>query len=193
MTLPVSRRVAVAGASAYILSMTMSHATHDRAPIHTGGCQCGTVRFAVYAEPAKIGICHCRMCQKAVAGPFAVLAEVRLGDFAWTRGRPAAFQSSSRSARDFCPACGTPLSYREVGGPIIELLTGAFDDPTRVPPTYAVGTESRLAWVGSIAGIPGKTTLENTGEAKLTTIESYQHPDHDTGPDWKPKRGPGAS
>jgi hypothetical protein len=171
----------------------MSNAQRERAPLHTGGCQCGAVRFAVYAEPRKIGICHCRMCQKAVAGPFVVLADVPWADFAWTRGQPAAFQSSSRAARDFCAACGTPLSYREVGGPIIELLTGAFDDPKRVAPTYATGTESGLAWVGGIAAMPGKTTLEHTGAAKLATIESYQHPDHDTGDDWKPKAGSGSS
>ncbi|HEY7549118.1 MAG TPA: GFA family protein [Hyphomicrobiaceae bacterium] len=167
-------------------------AASDRTPLHTGGCQCGAVRFAVYAEPRKIGICHCRMCQKAVAGPFAVLAEVPWGDFAWTRGPPAAFRSSSRAARDFCAVCGTPLSYRHLGRPIIELLTGAFDKPERVAPTYAVGTESQLPWVGRIAEMPGKTTLENTGAKKLAAIESYQHPDHDTGDDWKPRRAPGA-
>ena len=149
-------------------------------PLHTGGCQCGAVRFAVYAAPEKIGLCHCRMCQKAVAGPFAVLAEVPWGDFAWTRGQPSAFRSSSRSARDFCSACGTPLSYREVGGAIIELLTGAFDDPKRVAPTYEVGTESQLGWVDHVVAMPGKTTLENTGAEKLAGIVSYQHPDHDT-------------
>jgi hypothetical protein len=150
-----------------------------RAPVHTGGCQCGAIRFALYAEPKKTGLCHCRMCQKAVAAPFAVLAEVALGDFAWTRGNPSAFRSSSRSARDFCAQCGTPLSYREVGGPIIELLSGAFDDPQRVPATYATGTESQLPWVAQMASMPGKTTLENTGAEKLAGIESFQHPDRD--------------
>jgi hypothetical protein len=168
----------------------MANTKEDRGPLHTGGCQCGAVRFAVYVEPDKIGLCHCRMCQKAVAGPFAALAEVPWGDFAWTRGQPCAFQSSSRAVRNFCAACGTPLSYREVNGPIIELLTGAFDDPKRVMPTYATGTESMLAWAPHIAEMPGKTTLANTGAAKLATIESYQHPDHETPPDWKPRRSP---
>ena len=77
--------------------------TEDRVSLHTGGCQCGAIRFAVYAEPRKTGLCHCRMCQKAVAGPFGVLAEVPWADFAWTRGPPAAFQSSSRAARDCIP------------------------------------------------------------------------------------------
>jgi hypothetical protein len=154
--------------------------TESRTPLHTGGCQCGAVRFAAYVQPEKIGLCHCRMCQKATGAPFAVLAEVPWGDFAWTRGTPVTFRSSSRSARDFCAQCGTPLSYREVGGPIVELMTGTFDDPTRVVPTYEVGTESQLAWVDRIGEMPGKTTLENTGAQKLATIVSYQHPDHDT-------------
>ena len=157
----------------------MAVSANRRAPAHTGGCQCGAVRFALYAEPGKIGICHCRMCQKAVAGPFTVLAEVAWKDFAWTRGTPSTFRSSSRAARDFCAQCGTPLSYREVGGPIIELLTGAFDEPHRAAPTYAVGHESKLAWLDALPSMPHKTTIENTGAEKLAKIESYQHPDHD--------------
>lgn len=162
--------------------------TLGRVPTHTGGCQCGAVRFATYIEPPKIGLCHCRMCQKAVAGPFAVLAEVPWGEFAWTRGQPAAFQSSSRAIRDFCAACGTPLGYRKPGGKIIELLTGAFDQPQRVAPTYEVGTESKLAWLDAISAMRGKTTIQNSGAEAIAKLESYQHPDHDTGDDWKPRR-----
>jgi hypothetical protein len=151
----------------------------DRPPLHTGGCQCGAVRFAVYAEPKRIGLCHCRMCQKAVGGPFVVLAEVPWDDFAWTRGQPASFQSSSRAARDFCAACGTPLSYRQIGGSLIELTSGAFDDPGRIVPTHEVGVESQLDWVDHIGELPGKTTLENSGADEVATIESYQHPDRE--------------
>jgi hypothetical protein len=159
----------------------------DRKPIHTGGCQCGAIRFAVYAEPIRIGLCHCRMCQKAVAGPFASLAEVLWTDFAWTRGKPSTFQSSSRAVRDFCAACGTPLSYRKPDGDIIELLTGAFDAPQRVVPTFETGTESKLAWLSDLASFPGRSTPDNIGPAKLAAIVSYQHPDHDT-TGWRPPR-----
>ena len=91
----------------------------DRAPVLTGGCQCGAVRFASYSNPGRISVCHCRMCQKAVAGPFASLVEIPHGDFAWTRGTPATFRSSSLAERDFCAACGTPLSYRRLNGSVI--------------------------------------------------------------------------
>jgi len=164
----------------------MSNLSQPRAPCHTGGCQCGAVRFAVYAEPRRIGVCHCRMCQKAVAGPFAVLAEVPHEDFAWTRGAPATFQSSTRAVRDFCAACGTPLSYRHPEGEIIELLTGAFDAPQRVTPTYAVGTEASLPWISELAALPGKTTAGNVGPQAAAEVVSFQHPDHDTGQSWQP-------
>ena len=38
----------------------------------TGGCQCGRVRYALSVVPDDVSVCHCRMCQKAVGGPFIV-------------------------------------------------------------------------------------------------------------------------
>ena len=156
----------------------------ERKPVLTGGCQCGAVRFAVYADkPVRIGLCHCRMCQKAVAGPFISLADVRHEDFAWTRGKPASFRSSNIAERDFCASCGTPLSYRSIGGPHIELTTGSFDRPDLVVPTYATGTESQLHWTASIGSLPGRTTTDASaaaGAADPKRIVSNQHPDHDT-------------
>ena len=145
----------------------------------TGGCQCGAVRFAVSAPPARISICHCRMCQKASGAPFASFADIETTDFAWTRGQPAAFHSSSIAARDYCKDCGTPLSFRRIDGPRIEIMTGTFDRPDRVVPTRQYGTESRLGWVVSIANMPSQTTGQNYGPDKLGSVVSHQHPDHD--------------
>ena len=145
----------------------------------TGGCQCGAIRFALSAAPLKVSICHCRMCQKASGAPFAALADIDRNDFAWTRGQPAAFRSSSIAERDFCPRCGTPLSFRRIDGPRIEIMTGAFDRPDRVIPIQQFGTESRLGWVVAIANLPSQTTLQNYGSDELGGVVSHQHPDHD--------------
>src|SRR3977135_799027 len=148
-------------------------------PVLTGGCQCGAVRFALSGLPAKISICHCRMCQKASGQPFASFADIEHSDFAWTRGKPAAFQSSSIAVRDFCRDCGTPLSFRRIDGPRIEIMTGTFDRQGQIVPTQQFGTESRLGWVVSIANMPSQTTLQDYAPAKLKNIVSHQHPDHD--------------
>jgi len=148
-------------------------------PLLTGGCQCGAIRFALTAAPVKISICHCRMCQKASGAPFASFADIEKRDFSWTRGKPAAFKSSTIAERDFCRDCGTPLSFRRIDGERIEIMTGAFDRPDRVIPTRQYGTESRLGWVVGIANMPSQTTLQNCGPEKVATIVSHQHPDHD--------------
>ena len=80
----------------------------------------------------------------------------------------------------------TPLSYRKPDGPIIELLTGSFDAPERLAPTYEVGTESKLQWLSRLANLPGKTTSEKVGTETAASVQSYQHPDHDTDADWRP-------
>lgn len=154
----------------------MSPATKS---VLTGGCQCGAIRFALFAAPTRVSLCHCRMCQKASGAPFASMAEIANENFSWTRGKPAAFRSSSIAERDFCPLCGTPLSYRRIDGESIEIMTGAFDRPDRVVPTYQTGTESRLGWVGTIANLPSKTTLQIYGAEQLGKVFSYQQPDHD--------------
>ena len=153
--------------------------TAETKPLLAGGCQCGAIRFALTTAPTKISICHCRMCQKASGAPFASFAEIKKSDFAWTRGKPAAFRSSSIAMRDFCADCGTPLSFRRIDGERIEIMTGTFDRPDRLVPTRQYGTESRHGWVVGIANLPSQTTLQNYGSEKLGGIVSYQHPDHD--------------
>ena len=148
-------------------------------PVLTGGCQCGAIRFAVKAAPVRVSICHCRMCQKASGAPFASFADIEHTDFTWTKGKPAAFRSSSIAMRDFCASCGTPLSFRRIDGPRIEIMTGAFDRPDRLVPIRQYGTESRLGWVVAIANLRSQTTLQNYGQEKLNGIVSHQHPDHD--------------
>src|ERR1700724_2789898 len=153
--------------------------TSETKPVLAGGCQCGAIRFALSAPPVKVSICHCRMCQKASGAPFASFADVERSDFTWTRGKPAAFRSSSIAERDFCAACGTPLSFRRIDGPRIEIMTGAFDRPDRMVPTRQYGTESRLRWGGGIFNPSSPATMQNYWPAKMDGIVSHQHPDHD--------------
>src|SRR5688572_7480127 len=76
--------------------------SETRKPLHVGGCQCGAVRYALYAEPTNPHVCHCRMCQKALGSYFAPFAGVPLGDLAWIKGAPGVFRSSEVVERGFC-------------------------------------------------------------------------------------------
>src|SRR5271166_6512186 len=112
----------------------------------TGGCQCGAIRYALSSMPEGAHFCYCCMCQKATGGPFAALAPVRLDDFAWTRGKPAIFDSSNVAYRHYCADCGTPLSFGYRRKAWIDVTIGSLDTPERVPPTRQYGIESRLWW-----------------------------------------------
>lgn len=143
----------------------------------TGGCQCGAVRYALASVPQGASICHCRMCQKAGGGAFLASATVPAADLTWTRGQPASFQSSSAAARDFCAACGTPLTFRFTPGERISVGVGTLDEPNAVKPDEQIGMESQLAWWRHAAEIPAQPSSP-------PDMVNFQHPDYDTPADW---------
>lgn len=146
---------------------------------HTGGCQCGAVRFRVKGELRDPSICHCRMCQKAFGNFYAPLVTVNDGDFDWARGAPKYFQSSNHVRRGFCGNCGTPLTYEAPDG--TALAIAAFDHPEEISPTIQWGTEAKLPYVDGIPKLPGEETMADQEAASfLARLVSYQHPDHDT-------------
>jgi hypothetical protein len=159
----------------------------ERKPVHTGGCQCGAVRFALYAPPENVHLCHCRMCQKAVGGPFIALAPVRRADFAWTRGTPGCFASSSLARRDFCRDCGTPLSFYYVDSEHVCPTIGSFDRPQEVAPVRLYGIESRMQWIDGVSTLPGEAMDAVMPEGRKRSIVNYQHPDQETA-SWSPHR-----
>jgi hypothetical protein len=162
----------------------------ERQPVHTGGCQCGAVRYALYAEPSDPHICHCRMCQKAFGSFFAPLTGVALADFALTRGALSIFRSSELAERGFCSNCGTPLSFHYVDSPRIAVSIGSLDHPEKVPPRMQYGIEGRMRWFPDI-DLPAATTQEDMASERYGAIHNSnrQHPDHDTAA-WPPKETP---
>lgn len=157
----------------------------DNRPYHTGGCQCGAVRFRVEGTLGDASVCHCRMCQKASGNFYMPLVSVRGAHLAWTRGAPKRFQSSSAARRGFCGDCGTPLTYEAPDG--VALAIAAFDEPQDIVPTIQWGIEGKLPYVDHVPELPGVHTMEDPDAVEfLTELVSYQHPDHDT-ETWPPE------
>jgi hypothetical protein len=149
----------------------------------SGGCQCGAVRYHATEMMDNSHLCHCRMCQKAVGNVFAALVAAPREALTWTRGTPARYRSSAHVDRGFCAACGTPLFYEDHGSDRVNLTIGSLDRPDLFPPGAHTGTESRVAWFGTLAALPDGGATEQPGrEAWWGGIRetSRQHPDHDT-------------
>ncbi|SES14169.1 GFA family protein [Rhizobium sp. NFR03] len=153
--------------------------TDDR---HAGGCQCGAVRFRVEGALGDASVCHCRMCQKASGSFYMPLVSVRQAKLVWIRGQPKHFQSSNHVRRGFCADCGTPLTYEAPDGAALAIAT--FDAPEGIAPVIQWGTEAKLPCVDGIRDLPEQDTMADiTAAPFLSTLVSYQHPDHETD-DW---------
>lgn len=153
--------------------------------VHTGGCQCGAVRFRVEGALGDASVCHCRMCQKAAGNFYLPLVSVRQAKLSWTRGEPKRFQSSNAASRGFCGDCGTPLTYEAPDG--VALTIAAFDRPEGIVPTIQWGIEAKLPYVDHIPQLPGDDTMADQDAVSfLANLVSYQHPDHDTA-EWPPE------
>jgi hypothetical protein len=115
-----------------------------------GGCLCGAVRYTVNAEPALVGICHCRDCQKFTGSAFSFLVAVPLaaleieGDLK-TFAKPG--DSGQPITRRFCPECGSSIGEEAFTRPGLLLINGGtLDDPGVVTPTLEIYCSRELAW-----------------------------------------------
>ena len=145
----------------------------------TGGCQCGAVRYRLDATPSG-SICHCRMCQKASGGAFMAFGDVPNPSFVVTRGVLSIFRSSDIAERGFCAACGTPLTYRLLGGRRVGVTLGSLDDPNSVVPEEQFGAEACASWLAAGLAAPDSPVSEWQKRMQIVSVGSRQHPDHDT-------------
>jgi hypothetical protein len=119
------------------------------------------------------------MCQRATGGLFASLAGGKPENFAWTRGTPGFFASSSLARRAFCKDCGTPLSFK-YDTPDARMYTtiGSLDDPEDVELVKQYGIESRLSWVKFCEDLPAERTAESAqAQEFLVNMQIHQSRD----------------
>ena len=120
-----------------------------------GGCLCGAVRFQITAKPLETHYCHCTMCQKESGGPFTVGATVPFEGVTFTKGKPAAYESSPGNLRLFCGACGSYLGARVAEDPkLIIFALGCLDDPNLIKPESHEFTSSQVSWCEIDDGLP---------------------------------------
>jgi hypothetical protein len=93
----------------------------------TGGCLCGAVRFRATPHGHEFGVCHCSMCRRWSAGPFACIECD--GEVAFESDEAlGVYRSSEWAERGFCKRCGASLFYRLVGKAHYFVSVEAFDD-----------------------------------------------------------------
>jgi hypothetical protein len=126
-----------------------------QAPILTGGCFCGNVRYEITGRPFNSTICHCNDCRRAAAAPLVACFSIKRAEFRVTQGTPKSFASSAWGTRSFCPDCGTQLTFLNSESPDeIDVTTCSLDTPESVPPTDHVRTARMLSWIRLADDLP---------------------------------------
>lgn len=125
------------------------------AELLTGGCACGTIRYALHETPFDTGWCHCRLCQRSSGAPGLVFTTVRLTKMIVTRGTPRTWRSSDSGDRSFCPSCGAQLTMRVDHQPeTIDIAVATLDDPAAVAPGFHIFCSDASAWSLPDDGLP---------------------------------------
>jgi hypothetical protein len=120
-------------------------------PAITGGCLCGKVRYSADTEPAFVGLCHCRDCQKFTGSAFAAVVGLPKSAVTVT-GTLKSFSklgdSGKSSRRMFCPECGASVVDEADAAPgLVMIGVGTLDDAGWVKPTSQIYCASAQPWV----------------------------------------------
>jgi hypothetical protein len=96
----------------------------------TGHCLCRAVTITVTGEhDARVGACHCRMCQRWSGGLFVCFTAD--ASAVSVTGEVTRYRSSTFAERAFCARCGSHLWFNDVkegaGPQSYELMPGLFD------------------------------------------------------------------
>ena len=120
-----------------------------------GGCLCGAVRYALTPPLRGGAYCHCRMCQQASGAPVVAWTTLAAEWFRYSAGEPATYQSSAKAVREFCPKCGTQLTFRLVADEAwVDVTLASLDEPGSAQPRYHIWTSSQLPWLELADDLP---------------------------------------
>jgi len=126
----------------------------------TGSCFCGDIAYAAEMDDLKIGICHCRDCQKFSGSAFRTSGFVPSSRFQFTRGSPSYFDKTADSGAirrmAFCGTCGThlcslPSQDAEQDG-YVSLRVATSDQFDQMEIAAELFCASRVAWLADLPG-----------------------------------------
>ena len=114
----------------------------DRSTLTTGRCQCGDVRYEISQPAAGTGVCHCRMCQRAIGASLDAWTAFPREAVRFTNGEPKYYRSSLIAERGFCANCGSSLVIRYLApkeSKFLIMTTACLDNPQEFAPTWHGG------------------------------------------------------
>ena len=151
---------------------------------YTGGCQCGSLRYVLDAEPIWLVACHCKGCQRQSGSAFGMSMLVKEASLTVT-GPTKRFTRTTDSGNEntgvFCPECGVRI-YHIPGyaKDVLVLKPGTLDDTTREQAHSLLLQNAVYVRSARESGdLAQAAVLENFGRV-LTTLDNEPPTPHST-------------
>lgn len=141
---------------------------------HTGGCQCGHVRYTVSGDLPPAYACHCNECKKQSGSAFGlsiaiewarltVDGEVATSDGLTFSGKP--------KLRCFCPKCGNRLWHRGAAESAwITLKAGTLDCAESITPRGHLWVSKKQPWIVLDPALPAFDSQPDDVQAWRTSL-----------------------
>ena len=112
-----------------------------------GGCLCGTVRWRIEPPYDRMTHCHCSMCRKAHAAPFATYISLPQAGYALLEGEDAItyYEPAPGFSRAFCANCGSVVPSTE-SGPLVYAPAGCLDEDPGERASRHIFVGSKAPW-----------------------------------------------
>ena len=123
--------------------------TAQSAPVASGSCLCGGIRYSVRGELGAMVVCHCSRCRKANGTAFQAVVPIATAGFELLEGAEllAGYESSPGVHRMFCRRCASPLySRRDAMPELLRLRVGSLDTPLSAGPAMHIFVGSKADW-----------------------------------------------
>ena len=116
--------------------------------IHTGGCHCGNLRYALDAPLTDVAHCHCSICRRTSGGIVVTWASVPVDSLKWLAGSPTTYDSGPSCVRYFCNNCGAQVALFSRNSPeMMDVTIATLDHPEEAPADRHIWADSRLPWL----------------------------------------------
>lgn len=123
--------------------------------ILTGRCLCGAVRYRAEGLPLRVSHCHCEQCRRAGGGVALTFAGFETAKVTF-EGPMKQVRPTTFATREFCPECGSHLTFRFDERPAYVAITvGTLDQPEKVPAERHNFSTEQIPWVRLDPHLPG--------------------------------------
>lgn len=114
----------------------------------SGRCFCGAVQWVCNQDVLWAGHCHCDSCRRACSAPFTSFFGVHRLSVTWSGQMVDHTTSGGRVRRQFCAACGSPMTYQnDIWPDETHLYAATLDNPEKFAPEAHFHYAERLPWI----------------------------------------------